>query len=141
MTRRPGKGRKRIALKDRLLPVLISLLSVLVVFGVAAYFVTSAPQWPRIALQFFSLEAIRERFGTERTLVVDLADDGVGVLEVPSAKEAKADGPRRWLTFQRAETSAADLIAAVAARYRIEDLTIEEPAIEAIIRRIYEEGL
>jgi ABC-2 type transport system ATP-binding protein len=88
-----------------------------------------------------SLEAIRERFGTERTLVVDLADDGVGALDVPHATETKADGPRRWLTFQRAETSAADLIAAVAARYRIEDLTIEEPAIEAIIRRIYEEGL
>jgi polar amino acid transport system permease protein len=62
MTRRPAKGRKRIALKDRLLPVLISLLSVVLVFGVAAYFVTSAPQWPRIQLQFFSMEAIIEAF-------------------------------------------------------------------------------
>lgn len=62
MTRRPGKGRRRIALKDRLLPVLISLLSVIVVFGAAAYFVTSAAQWPRIQLQFFSLEAIIEAF-------------------------------------------------------------------------------
>ena len=58
MTRRPGSGRRKIALKDRLLPVLISLASVVVVFGVAAYFVTSAPQWPRIQLQFFSLEAM-----------------------------------------------------------------------------------
>ena len=88
-----------------------------------------------------SLEAIRERFGTERTLVVDLADDGAGALEVPNARQVRGDGPRRWLSFQRADTTAADLIAAVAARYRIEDLTIEEPAIEAIIRRIYEEGL
>jgi ABC-2 type transport system ATP-binding protein len=88
-----------------------------------------------------SLGAIRERFGTERILVVDLADDGIGTIEVPNAQEVKSDGPRRWLAFQRAETSAAELIAAVAARYRIEDLTIEEPAIEAIIRRIYEEGL
>lgn len=62
MTRRPAKGRQRIALKDRLLPVLISLLSVVLVFGVAAYFVTSAPQWPRIQLQFFSMEAIIEAF-------------------------------------------------------------------------------
>jgi polar amino acid transport system permease protein len=62
MTRRPGKGRQRIALKDRLLPVLISLLSVIIVFGVVGYFVTSAPQWPRIQLQFFSLEAIVEAF-------------------------------------------------------------------------------
>jgi len=64
MTRRPGSGRRQIALKDRLLPVLISLLSVIVVFGVAAYFVTSAPQWPRIALQFFSWDAIVEAFPT-----------------------------------------------------------------------------
>lgn len=64
MTRRPGSGRRQVALKDRLLPVLISLLSVVVVFGVAAYFVTSAPQWPRIQLQFFSWEAIVEAFPT-----------------------------------------------------------------------------
>ena len=51
MTRRPGKGRRQIALKDRLLPVLISLASVVVVFGAAAYFVTQAEQWPRIQLR------------------------------------------------------------------------------------------
>ena len=91
-----------------------------------------------------SLEQIRDRFGTERTLVVDL-DESAGAgstpLEVPYAVQVKADGPRRWLRFNRAETTAAGLIAAVAARYRLSDLTIEEPEIEAIIRRIYEEGL
>jgi ABC-2 type transport system ATP-binding protein len=60
---------------------------------------------------------------------------------VPHAREVKADGPRRWLRFSRDETSAADLIAAVAGRYRLRDLTIEEPEIEAIVRRIYEQGL
>jgi ABC-2 type transport system ATP-binding protein len=86
------------------------------------------------------LDAIREHFGTERTLVVDLEEE-TGRLDVPSAREVRADGPRRWLRFHRADTTAADLIAAVAARYRIRDLTIEEPEIEAIIRRIYEEGI
>jgi polar amino acid transport system permease protein len=62
MTRRPGSGRRKIATKDRLLPVLISLLSVIVVFGGAAYFVTSAAQWPRIQLQFFNLDAIIASF-------------------------------------------------------------------------------
>ena len=33
------------------------------------------------------------------------------------------------------------VIASVAARYRLHDLTIEEPEIETIVRRIYEEGL
>ncbi len=86
------------------------------------------------------LEAIRDHFGTERTLVVDLEEEA-GELDVPNAREVRADGPRRWLRFRRADTTAADLIAAVAARYRIRDLTIEEPEIEAIIRRIYEEGI
>jgi polar amino acid transport system permease protein len=62
MTRRPGSGRRKIALKDRLLPVLISLASVVVVFGLVGYFVSQAPQWPRIQLQFFSVEAIVEAF-------------------------------------------------------------------------------
>ena len=89
-----------------------------------------------------SLEAIRDRFGTERTLVVDLASDSIdGPLEVPRAREIRADGPRRWLTFNRQDTTAAELIAAVSARYPLHDLTIEEPEIETIIRYIYEQGL
>jgi len=90
-----------------------------------------------------SLREIRDRLGTERTLVVDLAEgEGLdGPLDVPRAREVRADGPRRWLRFNRADTTAADLIAAVASRYRLQDLTIEEPEIEEIVRRIYEEGL
>ncbi len=87
-----------------------------------------------------SLEGIRDRFGLERTLVVDLAGDELapGPLEVPHAREVRADGPRRWLRFSRTETTASELIAAVAARYRLRDLTIEEPEIETIIRLLYE---
>lgn len=90
-----------------------------------------------------AVAAIRERFGVERTLVVDLAEDEQvdGPLTITSAEQVRADGPRRWLRFRREEITAAELIAAVSARYRIRDLTIEEPEIESIVRRIYEEGL
>jgi viologen exporter family transport system ATP-binding protein len=90
-----------------------------------------------------ALAAIRDRFGVERTLVVDLAEDEVldGPLSVGPAVQMRADGPRRWLRFRRDDITAAELIAAVSARYRIRDLTIEEPEIEAIVRRLYEEGL
>jgi ABC-2 type transport system ATP-binding protein len=91
------------------------------------------------------LPEIRDRLGKERTLVIDLAEDEPalhnGPVQIAHAREVRADGARRWLRFNREETTAADLIAAVAARYRLQDLTIEEPEIEAIIRRIYEEGL
>ncbi len=90
-----------------------------------------------------ALEAIRERFGTERTLVVDLAEEETDdvPLVVPRATEVRADGPRRWLRFNRHETTAPDLVATVAGRYRILDVALEEPTIEEIIRRIYEGGL
>jgi len=91
------------------------------------------------------LEEMRANFGEERTLVVDLADEiageAPGPLDVPRAREVRADGPRRWLRFSRTEVTATDLIAAVTTRYRVQDISIEEPEIEEIIRRIYEEGL
>ena len=85
---------------------------------------------------------LRRRYGTHRTLVVDL-DDGAGPADValPGAEQVKAEGPRRWLRFDRQAVSAADLIAAVVARYPIRDVAIEEPAIEDIVRRIYQEGV
>ena len=88
-----------------------------------------------------SVAAIRDRFGTERTLIVDLETDEPGPLVGLHAEEIRSDGLRRWLRFRRAEVTAAELIAAISARYRIRDLTIEEPEIEAIVRRIYQEGL
>jgi ABC-2 type transport system ATP-binding protein len=87
-----------------------------------------------------TLDGIRDQLGTERTLIVDLAEDHAGVLEVPFAREVRADGPRRWLQFNRLDTTAAELISQVASRYRLHDLTIEEPDIETIVRRIYQEG-
>ena len=88
-----------------------------------------------------SVAAIRDRFGTERTLVVDLETDEAGPLIGLPAAEIRADGLRRWLRFRRADVTAAELIATVSARYPIRDLTIEEPEIEDIVRRIYQEGI
>ena len=89
-----------------------------------------------------SVEAIRQRFGGERTLVVDLDGDQADdvPLVAPGAVQVRADGPRRWLQFQRDQTSAAALIGNVSAAYRVRDLTLEEPDIEGIVRRIYEAG-
>jgi ABC-2 type transport system ATP-binding protein len=85
------------------------------------------------------LEDLRTRFGRQRTLVVDL-DEVANGLQVPNAELVRREGPRVWLRFDREVTTAAALIAAVAARYRVRDLTVEEPAIEGIVRGIYETG-
>ena len=85
------------------------------------------------------LEDLRHRFGKQRMLVVDLQEEAPEV-SVPSATCVRTEGSRAWLRFDRESTSAAELIAEVAARYSLRDLTVEEPEIETIIRDIYEDS-
>ncbi|HWI51569.1 MAG TPA: ATP-binding cassette domain-containing protein [Symbiobacteriaceae bacterium] len=85
---------------------------------------------------------IKERFGKNRTLVVDLEPNGFGDdLGVEDAETVKREGNRFWLRFNRDQISASQLIARVSERFSIRDLTVEEPEIEGIISRIYQEGL
>ena len=84
--------------------------------------------------------AIAERYGGQRRLIVDV-DEDVAEPSVPGATLERREGSRLWLSFRREETSAPDLIARVTTRYRIRDLMLEEPDIEEVVRRIYEEGI
>jgi len=83
---------------------------------------------------------ITRRYGGDRRLVVDF-DEDVSELQVRGAHVERREGPRVWLGFQRDEISAPELIQRVTSRYRIRDLTLEEPDIERVVRRIYEEGI
>ncbi len=64
MTSRPafwrGAGRNRN--KGWFIPALVSVLSVVVVFGAVAFAVGSSEQWPRIQQQFFDWNAVVEAF-------------------------------------------------------------------------------
>jgi len=86
------------------------------------------------------LQELLARFGGERELVVDLAEP-YGDLAVEGARVVSNEGTRVTLAFNPAQASASDLIAHLAARYRLADLSVREPGIEATVRRIYEEGL
>jgi ABC-2 type transport system ATP-binding protein len=76
---------------------------------------------------------LRERYGGERTLIVDL-EEPAPPLEITGATVERVDGPRQWLRFRG---PAAELTARVAAAARLVDLQIAEPDIEEIVRRIY----
>jgi len=84
-----------------------------------------------------SLEAIKSRFGGERTIVVDLEDEAPP-LEVEGTTVMRVDGPRQWLRFERSATTAAQVISTVVASARVRDVAIDEPEIEDIVRRIYQ---
>jgi ABC-2 type transport system ATP-binding protein len=76
---------------------------------------------------------LRERYGGDRTLVVDLEEPALP-LDVQGATVERVEGPRQWLRFRG---SASELTARVAQSARLVDLQIAEPDIEEIVRRIY----
>ncbi|MFI8435917.1 ATP-binding cassette domain-containing protein [Streptomyces sp. NPDC079020] len=95
-----------------------------------------------------ALAGLHEVGESERTLVVDLERelppieldsgpaDGEGAGSVPGVRVVKVEGPRQWLTFP-ASVSAAPLVARIAARYPLVDLSVKEPDIEAVIAKMY----
>jgi ABC-2 type transport system ATP-binding protein len=96
---------------------------------------------------------IRERFGGDRQLVAVLDpaevaalkhdESGLPIVEnLPGGvRVVQAEGPRIWLSFTREAMPAHELVAWLGTRYRLRDVTFQEPEIEDVIRRIYEEGL
>ncbi len=86
------------------------------------------------------LDTLGERFGGQRQLVVELADDYVEVA-VDGARVVGRDGQRVTYQFERDAITASELIGRLSARYRLRDLEVREPEIEDTIRRIYEERL
>jgi len=83
-----------------------------------------------------AITELRERYGAERTLIVDL-EEPAPPLDIPGTRVERVDGPRQWLRFRG---PAAELTARVAANAGLVDLQIAEPDIEEIVRRIYSTG-
>ncbi len=87
-----------------------------------------------------SLEELQQRFGGKRKLVVDFASP-YPEISVKGAEIVAQDGRRVTFAFQRGQVTASELIGRLSARYRIRDLEVREPDIEATVRRIYEQRL
>ena len=83
-----------------------------------------------------TVAGITDRYGTDRTLVVDLAEPRPP-LEVVGAVVTQVDGPRQWLRFRRDDVSASELLGRVTSQVDVRDLSVEEPDIESIVREIY----
>ncbi|MFJ3585279.1 ATP-binding cassette domain-containing protein [Streptomyces sp. NPDC090127] len=83
------------------------------------------------------LTGLHEAGGSERVLMVDL-ERPLPPIDLPGARFLRAEGPRQWLAFP-SSMSAAPLVAAVAERYPLVDLSVREPDIEAVIAKMYGE--
>ncbi|HET6938842.1 MAG TPA: ATP-binding cassette domain-containing protein [Nocardioides sp.] len=82
-----------------------------------------------------SLAGLHRQGESTRTLVVDLVDEAPPIT-VPGATVQRMEGPRQWLAFP-ADASAAPIVAAVVAAYDVADLSVQEPDIEDVIRKLY----
>ena len=86
------------------------------------------------------IDALKKRYGKTRMLIVDLAQ-GYSDIQLEGVDLIRRDGNRIWLAFDRDTISASEVITQLTAQYEIQDLTISEPEIEEIVRRIYELGV
>ncbi len=86
-----------------------------------------------------TLPGLAATVGAQRILVIDLAEPTPDLTDVPSTTlvESESGGLRQRLAFDAAATTAAAVLAHVSARHAVRDLTIEEPDIEDVVRRIY----
>lgn len=83
-----------------------------------------------------TVDDLKHRYGDDRVLVIDL-DEVRPPLEVRGLSCTRVDGPRQWLQFARSELTAAEALARISDVTTVRDLTLEEPAVEDIVRRIY----
>jgi ABC-2 type transport system ATP-binding protein len=88
-----------------------------------------------------TLPSLAERVALQRVLVVDLPEPSPD-LKVSAAAHigSDLDGQRQRLAFSPKETTAARVLAEVSAVTEVVDLTLEEPAIEDIVRTLYGTG-
>ncbi len=85
------------------------------------------------------LERLRTEYGTHRTLVVTLAES-CNELAIPGVEVERREGNLLRLRFDRRVLSAEALIRRVMDLCTVSDVSIIEPDIDTIVRRIYLEG-
>lgn len=85
-----------------------------------------------------TLSGLAERVALQRVLVVDLPAPH-RPLAVASGRyvSSELDGQRQRIAFSPQQTTAARVLAEVSAQVDVLDLTLEEPAIEDIVRTLY----
>jgi ABC-2 type transport system ATP-binding protein len=85
-----------------------------------------------------TLAGLGARVALQRVLVVDLWQPRPPLrVDLAEHVGSELDGQRQRLAFSPARTTAAQVLAGVAAQVEVRDLTLEEPAIEDIVRTLY----
>jgi ABC-2 type transport system ATP-binding protein len=86
-----------------------------------------------------TLSSLHQRYGSRRTVVVTLDEPLHAPVRLAGADLADTSPDGRVLTFSLdgSRTPAGDLVAALASAGGLRDISINEPAIEDVIARLY----
>jgi ABC-2 type transport system ATP-binding protein len=86
-----------------------------------------------------TLSGLSRTVGAERILVVDLATSTPDLLGLTDARHIGSEGGglRQRLAFDSERTTAARVLAEVSNRAEVLDLSVEEPDVEDVVRRVY----
>lgn len=87
-----------------------------------------------------SLTSLVNRF-TSRRLVLELRGGEDFQLDFEGVKEVREDNSHVEVVFDREKVSASDLMRDVLERYDVVDFQIREPDVEAVVKKIYSEGI
>jgi ABC-2 type transport system ATP-binding protein len=87
-----------------------------------------------------TLSELRRRVTRERWLIIDLVHPDERV-EDPDATVVRRDGHRVCLAFDPQQVPPAELIRRVTGAHAIRDLFVENPPIETIVARLYQQSL
>lgn len=85
------------------------------------------------------LAGLSRTVGAERVMVVDLAGATPDLTGLPDVRHLGSEGGglRQRLSFDPDTTTAARVLAAVSEHAEVLDLSIEEPDVEGVVRRVY----
>ncbi len=86
------------------------------------------------------LDALVNRF-TDRRLIVEMRDDKPLDVQMDGVTSVEQEDGHAEIMFNREKLSAADLMRTVLNDYDVVDFKIKEPDIEAVVKKIYNEGL
>jgi len=89
-----------------------------------------------------SIRDIKKKFGAERVLVIDFEKPiKKNELKLKGVKISEIDGNKVFLKVNIRKVSLSETVRKILSKWPIHDMTIEEPDIEGIIRRIYRDGI
>ncbi len=82
-------------------------------------------------------ELLKQKFVHEKVLEVEFHDDGNVMQGIPGVTVIREQGCKKWLTFDNDNFGIGEVIGTIASRYKIKDISVNEPSVESIIRKIY----